>query len=478
VKVVHKLLVVVFLPLAFEFIFVALLFLFQNEAAKAETTYQHSKAVVDTSGQIIRDVYDAAAASVLYSMTRSDGPLQRAKSGIARIHADAITLQDLTRENAQEKLHAEKIARMATEVADAADKIYEGSETYTNSDTWDPLLKTANLLVAANADLDAVEAPILQAGPRTAAYWRNWIQGFVIAGSAISLILTAVIIRFIGNDMVSRLGKMISNTTLVTERKTLPPVVSGDDEITKLDHFIHNMAARLAQTEESRHQLIRMVTHDLRAPLTNVRFLLGMISEGAFDSDPGKLKQRARGLEPEFGRLNRLVENLLDLEKLDSEVVVLNKQTLSSTEVAQSAIDSVLDLATASKINVILDAEQFALQADQDRILQVLVNLLSNAIEHSPTGGTVKVRSNVDSEHVEFSVTDEGVGLAGANAEQLFEPFTQGELKVDGAGYGLGLAIARQLVIAHGGQIGLRDNPNKGVTAWVKLPRNETSVSS
>ena len=234
------------------------------------------------------------------------------------------------------------------------------------------------------------------------------------------------------------------------------------DEVGELAAAFNRMAADLEAADTSRREMIANVSHELRTPITALQAILENVVDGVADPDPATLRHALAQTE----RLGRLVRELLDLSRIDAGSHPLNRNELPVAEVVRAA-NAEASLGAGSRVDVryAADVEPADLRAyaDEDRLRQVLANLLDNAARHSPVGGTVLVRARAAGHGVRLEVLDEGPGVPAAERERVFDRFyrsaaTDDAGTVTGAGgTGLGLAIVRWAVSLHGGRVQLTD---------------------
>lgn len=225
-----------------------------------------------------------------------------------------------------------------------------------------------------------------------------------------------------------------------------------------------------------KRDFVAMVSHDLRTPLTSIQMLLSLLEAEAYGplSDTGK--ENVTAAEANVERLIALVNGLLDLEKMESGKLELLRETWHVDDLLEPSLQAVRGFAFQQGVSVVVpglgDIELFA---DRDRLVQVLINLISNAIKFSPKGGSVALSVAVDNTWITFGVSDQGRGVPEDLREAIFDRFKQVEAddaRVKG-GSGLGLAICKAIVERHGGSIGV-DSPlaeGQGSNFWFKIPR-------
>ncbi|MFV0307795.1 MAG: sensor histidine kinase [Desertimonas sp.] len=239
---------------------------------------------------------------------------------------------------------------------------------------------------------------------------------------------------------------------------------AGPRSVRTLGRAFNDMANRLEASETARQRFLADVTHELRTPLTVLRGELELQLDGIHDRSDGSL----RLLLDQTGTLERLVEDLRVLSLGDAGELVLHRESVRLEVLVESVTTALA--ATAARRSVRLAVETSTgceIEADPLRLAQVLTNVLTNAVRHSPPGGTVTVElaQAIDGAGV-VTVIDEGPGL-GADPERVFDRFARA---ADSGGSGLGLTIARQLVTAHGGTISAENGPAGGARFTIRLP--------
>jgi PAS domain S-box-containing protein len=232
------------------------------------------------------------------------------------------------------------------------------------------------------------------------------------------------------------------------------------------------------EIQRLRQAFVAMVSHELKTPLTSVRGYLTLLELGAFGELPTDALDGAQRAEKNVIRLITLINDLLDLEKMESGKLKVTATKISLKSVLEQSFDAVRQLAQERQVAIELPVEDLSLYADADRLVQVLVNLLSNAIKFSPNREKVIVEVKDLAETVEFKVIDRGRGVPERFKASIFERFEQVEIADarQKGGTGLGLAVCKAIVEQHGGVIGVDSEEGKGSTFWFRLPKaNEES---
>jgi histidine kinase len=257
------------------------------------------------------------------------------------------------------------------------------------------------------------------------------------------------------------------------ERVGMPGRASSEDldELGRLALSFNRMATQLEQTEAIRLELIGNVAHELRTPLASIKGYMEGLIDGVLPAEAATFQQVYR----EADRLQRLVHDLQELSRVEAGAYELNPQPTAP----ERLVDGVLtrlghqfeEKGVVLEIDVLADLPR--VHADEDRIGQVLLNLVGNALQYTPSGGRVCLSARTEGDRVRFSVEDTGVGIPPEHLLHIFERFYRVDKSRSraGGGSGIGLTIARHLVEAHGGQIqAASDGPGQGSTFSFTLP--------
>jgi len=282
------------------------------------------------------------------------------------------------------------------------------------------------------------------------------------------LILSLAVIQLLAHGMVMPLRQMVAATRAMASGDYSQRVTAtAQDEVGSLATSFNAMAARLEETELQRRELVANVSHELRTPIAALRARLENLADGVETPDAEAIAAMLKSTE----RLSRLVDQLLELSQFESGAIRLDRQIFQATEVVGAVVSEISPVGSNVRIVAELD-EGLAFTGDPERIHEVLTNLLTNAIRHSPAGGEVRVRGAPSAGGVRFEVSDDGAGIPPDEIERIFDRF----YRVDAArgsnsgGAGLGLAIARSIVELHGGSIRAESRLPAGCRIIFELP--------
>lgn len=239
--------------------------------------------------------------------------------------------------------------------------------------------------------------------------------------------------------------------------------------------FIAQDITERREIDQMKNEFISVVSHELRTPLTSIRGSLGLLASGMLGNISEKAQRMLQIGISNTDRLVRLINDILDIERLESGKIALNRQPLSSEHLVVQATDAMRGMAEKSGVRLEIRAADATIAADSDRIVQTLTNLISNAIKYSNRGATVSVGTILDSGYSHFFVRDTGRGIPNEKKEAIFERFQQVDASDsrEKGGTGLGLAISRTIVQQHGGRIWVESSVGEGSTFHFTIPLAE-----
>ncbi|MBK7977960.1 MAG: response regulator [Deltaproteobacteria bacterium] len=234
---------------------------------------------------------------------------------------------------------------------------------------------------------------------------------------------------------------------------------------------------RLRELDQLKSEFVSRVSHELRSPLTVMHTNLAVMLERMVGPLTEGQEELLRSCQDNIDRLSRMVDNVLDLARIESGRMELLAAPLDPRHLVEAVVGYFAPTARERGIHLTAEAgvaKSGTVWADGDKIHQVLMNLVDNALKFTPSDGLVRVSVDVLDEAVRFTVSDTGVGVAAQDRERIFEPFTQGRPPVGGKrrGAGLGLSIARTLVDLHGGSVEVSSEDGKGSIFVFVIPRD------
>ena len=287
-----------------------------------------------------------------------------------------------------------------------------------------------------------------------------------IVGIAFAIILAALISRTIAKPL-QRVARAATDVARGDYGVHVP--VSGPPEVRSLADSFNQMTSEVLAANSAQRDFLSNVSHDLKTPLTSIQGYAQAIVDGAAE-DP---QEAAQIIYEEASRLNRMVVELTDLERLQAGKLSMNRVPIDMAQLSEAVIQSLMVVAEKQKILIVSAAEEAPkIIGDGDRLAQVLMNLISNALKYTPAGGAVRVETQRALEGVSVTIRDSGVGIPREELSRVFERFYQVD-KARGPqrGTGLGLAIAQEIVEAHGGRLTVASRGRgRGAAFTVWLP--------
>jgi two-component system sensor histidine kinase BaeS len=247
---------------------------------------------------------------------------------------------------------------------------------------------------------------------------------------------------------------------------------TNQDELDQLAHSFNRMAEKLEQVETMRRQLIADVSHELRTPLTAIKGSMEALIDGVLPAERSTYESVYR----EADRLQRLVEDLQELSPVESGGIQLTLKPINISLLINTALKRMQPAFDEKKIKLVSELEEKnpRVMVDEDRILQVIINLLSNSLQFTPKKGVVKVSAEKNKNDLIISIKDSGIGIKPHDLEHIFERFYRADKsrsRQEGGGSGIGLTIAQSLIHAHGGRIWVEsEGEGKGSTFHFSLP--------
>lgn len=240
------------------------------------------------------------------------------------------------------------------------------------------------------------------------------------------------------------------------------------EEQAKLSRDAANKASK------AKSEFLSVMSHELRTPLTSIKGALNLLQSDLVLNDKNKVKEMLNIANKNSERLLLLINDILDIEKLLAGQMSFHKQKINLTQLITTAIESNHGYAQPYQVNLkseFINCEQIEIYVDENRILQVLSNFISNAIKYSPKNETVIIRAEHEGEIIRVSVIDRGQGVPESFREKIFGHFTQADSSDtrEKGGTGLGLAISKEIIERHGGKIGYTSPPGKGATFFFEF---------
>ncbi|MNK63252.1 Alkaline phosphatase synthesis sensor protein PhoR [compost metagenome] len=288
------------------------------------------------------------------------------------------------------------------------------------------------------------------------------------------------------NDDGSRIGLVVIGRD-ITERKQSEQALQQltealqrrkeqvEAEVAERTRELQRANEKLRELDRLKSDFINSASHELRTPLTSIKGYAEFLEDGIGGELTPQQDLFVTQIQQSADRLQFLVEDLLDFARLEAGTFRLSPQEADLSRVVEKGLSSLLPQASDSKLTLEAEvpADPMILRMDPKRIEQVLFNLVGNAIKFTPAGGRIRVSVAPKDSEFELAIQDSGVGISPEHLPRLFEKFFQVDPTNtrEHSGAGLGLAISKSLIEAHGGRIGVESQPGEGSTFWFTLPR-------
>jgi signal transduction histidine kinase len=402
------------------------------------------------------------------------------KERTARAGADLERLRVLLKSPDEEKSHREAVAAFATyeQVVDKERMLLSRGETVRALRLSEgPARAAAERLDQALTELtEATSAEVAQAQTAVRALEsRTWTT--ILVTLSVSLLAAVGATGFLAFRLTRSVRRLSSATARVADGSFKDPLpVETRDEIGELTRSFNRMALELREVEELKQRFFSQIAHELRNPLTAIRASAQLVLLRARDVLDARQRRWVQSIDDSVDRLLSLVTRILDLNRLRAGVFPLVRQPIELDKIVARALEVLGPQAEQQGLHLEHTSTEggVVIAADEEALIQMLHNLVGNAIKFTPEGGSVRVAVSDAATHVELTVRDTGPGIPPADLARIFEPYQQAHAGRHGSG--LGLAIVKGLVETHGGTIGVDSGEGKGTCFLVRLPKTGHGV--
>ncbi len=324
--------------------------------------------------------------------------------------------------------------------------------------------------------LGTLSVVVAQPEPSAIAYFNETFFRPLCSAGVVAFLLAIVLAIVLTRSVAGPLQRLAGAASAIAEGdldQRVPP--SGPNEVRLVATSFNDMAAQVQASQQAQRDFVANVSHDLKTPLTSMRGWSQAMLEGMIET-PQQRSEAATIIHSEAERMTRMVNQLLDLARIDAGQLALAREPVDLSDLLRQVQANLALPARVRNIDVQLVLRQVPpVPGDPDRLVQVFTNLVDNAIRYTPGGGRVRLRLEPHgASAVDVLVEDNGPGLSATELGRIFERFYQVDKsrtrRDDSRGAGLGLAITRELVEAHGGRIEVRSQPGLGTAFLVRLP--------
>lgn len=482
-KLAHKGFILLATLLLSELGFLGALFFLLEQAEREARNYEEANQIVAKANGLYTIFYSAGQALALYAVTHNPAQARRYDSLASKLPVEIADLKVLLKDDRQWYPRFDRIGELSIQASNRLTMVRRDIEESgefnlgrLRKDIQPVLGKIISELEVFAKDRERVAK---EYNPESVKKMRQNVKYALALGVVLNIFGAVILMRLFTIRITQRLDVLSDNTRRLAQGQALEPIMPGADEIANLDKVFHDMADALdeakrkeKEAEALKQEFLAMVSHDLRTPLTSVHGSMVLLSHGALGELPREAGELIGSTEREIQRLKNLVNDLLDVAKMESGKLEIVKRQILIDDIFEQAYDSLKTFAEGNRVKLEIADCDLTVQADGDRMVQVLVNLMSNAVKFSEPGSTVTVNAKNGFEFVEIEVIDTGRGIPAEFQESIFDRFKQVDAESDTrkGGTGLGLPICKMIVEQHGGKIGVRSKSGEGSTFWFTIP--------
>ena len=342
----------------------------------------------------------------------------------------------------------------------------------------DPISGETRLYAAAIVQQESSPQGVVQlsipVAPMESQIQREWLT---LAGSTLAIIAVIVIASWwLARYILRPISQMQAAAHSLADGhfdRRIPD--KGTDELADLARAFNNMAAQLSEMLTKQRLFVANASHELRTPLTNIKLRAETLLDGAY-SDPTVSDKFLRDIESEAGRMERLVKNLLTLSRLDIQTEADTLMPIKPCILLKAVVRTFLPQAEQKEISLSLACNGLPpIRGNHEQLHRVFENLLSNALKYSPPGSLITLSAADSTTEVVFTISDTGFGIPPQDLPHIFDRFYRVDKArtrtADPGGTGLGLSIVQSIIHAHGGQINVTSQPDRGTTFVIRLPK-------
>lgn len=478
-RLVYKGIAIAAIPLIFELVLVVTLAMQLNALEKERVLAAKGRDMVSSLSTWSRNMADAAIFLVVARYHEDAREEQKFRNSLKSMETRAITLTkqaeslpELKSEVSRLKAQSDNIVAQLTWQMHPTD-VRSGSTVF--SSNLDMRNQLEPQIVEFIRSCDKVSTHVKEVTKSESGENLSYLWQWLMINAVGTVLVSIVVAWFVFGNIVNRILAITRQTQYFKETRKLPPLkpLQGNDEITALDSEFRDMVNVVREASQRRDDFTSMISHDLRSPLTSIKIILSMARSGSYGNLNEGGQRRIENAENSIDRLIGMVNQLLDAEKLEAGLFQLSLEKCGLMEVLYPAVEAVRGMAEAKQVELIFKCQDEPVEADVERLSQVVQNLLSNAIKFTPKWGKITLKSEEYKDCYRILVIDTGSGIKEEYLPKVFDRFQQvpQDSPQNKGGTGLGLAICKGIVEAHGGEIGVESLEGKGSTFWFTLPK-------
>ncbi len=471
--IARKGMIVVSVPLLFQFLLVCGLATLLHFSQEDSARLAQSRTFVAGVDDLNRDFLNLGMSLAAFRYSRGDKFIKQYDKIVGSMPDKFEQLKKLSANYPSRLRHVERLQQCGKNVIEMTQSFKRPADTAIVY-LIDPLAYRQKIseafsqfMVEASA-VTREEVQLQATSPASEATMRQALTWFIGVSLTVSTLISVFLTRFFTTNITSRLAILTRNNLRFSQKQQLLPPLSGGDEIADLDRNFHKMVGLIQEAENHRQLYIKMLSHDLRAPLTSMLATLEAAARGLYGQVSEKGLKRFEAAQNDSGRLLSLINEMIDYDGLADGTLELDKEVFEARDLMVAARDSLESLADGKQVKLEFSCDDVGLNADKERLKRVVINLIHNAVKFSPRQALVRTEAKARDGMLLVRITDQGPGLNRDEIDNLFQPFGKGQSEQSGSG--LGLAICKMIVEAHGGALGVDSQPGQGACFWFELP--------